>query len=104
MSHVHVVAIITAKPGQRAEVLKHFQANVPNVLAEDGCLAYEATVDTPNAGPAQTPMGADSFVVVEKWESLAHLGAHAVAPHMKAYAASVKDMLADRKIHILSPA
>ena len=103
MSHVHVIAVITAKPGQRAEVLKAFQANVPNVLAEDGCLAYEATIDTENAGPAQTPMGPDSFVVVEKWASLAHLGAHAATPHMKAYGAQVKDMIADRRIHILSP-
>ena len=29
---IHVVAIITAKPGQRAAVLKHFAANVPAVL------------------------------------------------------------------------
>ncbi len=104
MSHVHVIAIITAKPGMRAEVLEAFQANVPAVLAEDGTIAYEATVDTPSAGPMQTAFGPDSFVVVEKWESLAHLGAHARAPHMKAYAEKVKDMLADRKIHILSPA
>jgi hypothetical protein len=27
-----------------------------------------------------------------------------VAPHMATYAAKVKDMLVDRKIHILSPA
>lgn len=104
MSHVHVIAVITAKPGQRAEVLEKFLANVPAVLAEDGCIAYEATIDTENAGPMQAELGPDTFVVVEKWESMAALAAHAVAPHMKAYAASVKDLLADRRIHILSPA
>lgn len=104
MSHVHVIAVITAKPGCRAKVLAAFQANVPAVLAEEGCLGYEATIDTPDAGPMQAAFGADSFVVVEKWQSLAHLGAHAAAPHMKAYGAQVKDMLADRRIHILSPA
>lgn len=103
MSAVHVLAIITAKSGQRDAVLALFNANVPAVLAEDGCIAYEATIDTENAGPMQTAFGADTFVVVEKWESMAALGAHAVSGHMKAYGASTKDMLADRVIHILSP-
>ncbi len=104
MSIVHVLAILTTKPGQRDAVLALFNANVPAVLAEEGCIAYEATIDTENAGPMQTQFGADTFVVVEKWESMAALGAHAVSDHMKAYGASTKDMLADRVIHILSAA
>lgn len=104
MSIVHVIAVITTKPGLRADVLALFNANVPAVLAEDGCIAYEATVDTENAGPMQAKFGTDTFVVVEKWESMAALGAHAQSEHMKAYAASTKDMLADRAIHILSAA
>jgi quinol monooxygenase YgiN len=103
MSIVHVLAIITTKPGQRAAVLKLFNANVPAVLAEDGCVAYEATIDTDNAAPMQTAFGADTFVVIEKWASLAALSAHASSAHMKAYGASTKGMLADRAIHILSP-
>ncbi|MEJ6708278.1 MAG: putative quinol monooxygenase [Amylibacter sp.] len=103
MSIIHVLAILTTKPGQRDAVLALFNANVPAVLAEGGCIAYEATVDTLNAGPMQTEFGADTFVVVEKWESMAALGAHAVSDHMKAYGASTKGMLADRVIHILSP-
>jgi len=104
MSNVHVVAVITTKPGQRDAVLSLFNANVPAVLAEDGCIAYEATIDTPDAGPMQASFGPDTFVVIEKWASLEALGAHARSDHMKAYANSTKDMLADRKIHILSPA
>ncbi len=103
MSTVHVLAIITTKPGQREAVLAMFKANIPAVLAEEGCIAYEATIDTESAGPMQTAFGADTFVVVEKWASLAALGAHAASEHMKAYGASTKDMLADRVIHILSP-
>ena len=34
MSRVHVIAIITAKPGKRAEVLENFNANVAAVHAE----------------------------------------------------------------------
>jgi len=102
MSIVHVVAVITTKPGVRARVLEMFNANVPAVLAEEGCIAYEATIDTENAGPMQAAFGPDTFVVIEKWESMEALGAHARAPHMKEYGAKTKDMLADRKIHILS--
>ena len=103
MSMVHVIAVITAKPGLRAQVLELFQANVPAVHAEDGCIEYGATVDTDGVGAIQTAFGPDTFVVVEKWESLDYLKAHAAAPHMAAYGAKTKDMLADRVIHVLSP-
>lgn len=104
MAMVHVLAIIAAKPGMRDTVLEAFRANVPTVRAEAGCIEYAATIDTANAGGIQTPVGADTFVVVEKWESLDALKAHAAAPHMAAYAAGTKDMIASRVIHILSPA
>ena len=98
---IHVIAIITAKPGQRAALLELFQANVPAVLAEAGCIEYGAAVDVEDMGTAH--YGPDTFVVVEKWESADHLKAHAAAPHMKAYGAKTKDMLAGRVIHVLKP-
>jgi quinol monooxygenase YgiN len=98
---VHVIAVITTKPEMRTKVLEMFNANVPAVLEEDGCIEYGATIDVPDAGPFQTAYGEDTLVVIEKWASMAALMAHAVAPHMKAYGASTKDMLADRKIHIM---
>ena len=101
---VHVIAIITAKPGQRAAVLAHFNANVQAVRAEKGCIEYGAAVDLDPALKFQTAFGPDTFVVVEKWESSQALMAHAAAPHMAAYAAKTKDLLANRAIHILQPA
>ena len=101
---VHVLAIITAQPGMRGRIFEVFRANVQSVLAEDGCLGYEATVDVDPSGPGFAQFGADTFVVVEKWASIEALRAHAVAPHMKAYAASVKDLTASRAIHVLQPA
>lgn len=103
MSTVHVLAIITAKPGRRAELLAAFKANVPNVHAEDGCLEYVATVDAEGVGAIQTRFGDDTFVVVEKWASLDALKAHAAAPHMKAYAERTGDLIASRVIHVLAP-
>ena len=101
MSIVNVVAKITTKPGMRDEVLKIFKENTPNVLHEDGCIEYGPTIDMEGVGAFQTPVGSDTFVVIEKWESLNHLMAHAVAPHMKAYASQIKDMLDSRVIHVL---
>jgi quinol monooxygenase YgiN len=98
---VHVLAMITAKPGQRATILAAFAENRPNVLAEAGCIAYEATVDLPDVGPIQTPLGPDSFVVIERWESLEALKAHAAAPHMAAYAAKTRPLVATRAVHVL---
>jgi len=100
---IHVLAFITAKPGMRDSVLEAFRANVANVRAEQGCIEYGAAVDAEPALKFQTAFGPDAFVVVEKWESLDALKAHAAAPHMAAYAAKTKDMLASRAIHILSP-
>ena len=101
---VHVLAIITAKPGLRDRILEHFRANVPACRAEEGCIEYGATVDVADPPPFQTPFGPDTFVVVEKWASLDALRAHAAAPHMAAYAAKVKEYIANRAVHILSPA
>jgi quinol monooxygenase YgiN len=100
---IHVIAVVTTKPGKREEVLEHFRANVPAVRAEKGCIEYGAAIDADPALPVQTKYGPDAFVVVEKWESMDALSAHAVAPHMKAYGAKTKDLLASRVIHILSP-
>ena len=104
MSMVHVIAVITAKSGMRGNVLELFNANVPAVKAEDGCIEYGATVDADGVGGFQTKFGEDSFVVIEKWASLDHLKAHAGSDHMKAYGAKTKDMLADRVIHVMSSA
>ena len=101
---IHVIAIITAKPGQRESILTHFRANVPAVRAEKGCIEYGAAVDLDPALKFQTAFGPDAFVVVEKWESPDALKAHASAPHMAAYAAKTRDFIASRAIHILQPA
>ena len=95
---IHVLAVITTKPGLRAEVLALFQGNMPAVHAEAGCIEYGPVVDAPNS-PAK--YGDDTFVVVEKWESADHLKAHAASPHMAAYGAKTKEMLASREIHIM---
>lgn len=98
---IHVLAVITAKPGTRATILEAFHANMPAVHAEKGCVEYQPVVDADGFGAFQTKYGPDTFVVVEKWATADDLKAHAAAPHMATYGAKVKDMIASRTIHVL---
>jgi quinol monooxygenase YgiN len=84
-------------------VLEAAQANIPAVLSEAGCIEYRAVVDAADPATGWASFGKDVLVIVEKWESRDALRAHAAAPHMAAYAAKVKDLIASRAIHVLDP-
>jgi quinol monooxygenase YgiN len=64
---IRVVAVITAKPGRREEILAAFRANVPAVRAEKGCIEYAAHIDATGIGPFQAKFGPDIFAVIESW-------------------------------------
>ncbi len=99
---IRVVAVITAKPGRRDEILAAFRANVPAVRAEQGCIEYAGHVDASGIGPFQAKFGPDTFAVLESWESPEALAAHVAAPHMAAYGRKTEDLIASRAIHVLS--
>jgi quinol monooxygenase YgiN len=100
---LHVIAIITAKPGQRDTVLAAFKSNVPLVHQEAGCIEYTPVIDLDGTPGGMAKLGPDAFMVVERWESQAALEAHAASAHMAAYGAKVKDLLASRTIYVLNP-
>ena len=100
---IHVVAIITAKPGQREKIMQAARANIPAVLAEDGCVEYTLVTDADEFGGA-AKLGADTFAFIEKWRDAAALKAHSQAPHMNSYREKVQDLIASRAVHVLSPA
>ena len=64
---------------------------------------YGAAIDFADGPGFQKKYGDDTFLAIEKWESIAALKAHAAAPHMAAYGAKTKEMIASRTVHILSP-
>jgi quinol monooxygenase YgiN len=99
---IRVVAVITAKPGRRDEILAAFRDNVPAVRAEKGCIDYAAHIDATGIGPFQAKFGPDTFAVIESWESPEALAAHVAAPHMAAYGKKTRDLIASRAIHVLS--
>ena len=42
---IHVIAIITAKPGMRDQILEAARGNLAPVRAEDGCIEYSLAFD-----------------------------------------------------------
>ena len=101
---IHVVATIEVQDGQRDAFLKHFHELVPKVLAEEGCLEYGPTVDLETNLSAQPPLQPNVVTVIEKWTELPALEKHLMAPHMVEFRGSVKDLLVETKVHVLTPA
>ncbi len=100
---IHVIATIELVEGQRAAFLKEFQALVPAVRAEAGCLEYGPTIDVASGMAAQGSPRENVVTVVEKWSDLAALRAHSVAPHMEAYRPRVKHLVRSTKLQVLEP-
>jgi quinol monooxygenase YgiN len=101
---IYVIATIEVAPGKRADFIREFQANVPNVLAEEGCIEYAPTIDFETAIPAQGGVRENVVTIMEKWSSIEALEDHLIAPHMLAYRAKVKDMLVKVTLQVLEPA
>ena len=67
---VNVIARSRLKSGCMEEYLRILKANVPTVLAEEGCLRYEPCLDL-DADPAR----GEYVTILESWESQASAGA-----------------------------
>lgn len=89
---IHVLASLQIKDGKLDEFLEIFKANIPAVLAEDGCKEYVPTVDVPTGLPVQELDG-NIVTIVEKWDSVEALQAHLSAPHMLDYKEKVVDIV-----------
>lgn len=101
---ITVIATISLHPGFRNDFIAAFNANVPAVLAEDGCVQYEPVVDTAHKLDRPQTLRENVVTVVEKWASLEALHAHLGAPHMATYREQVKDMVDHVDLQVMEPA
>lgn len=100
---IHVIATIELNPGTRDPFLTEFHKIVAPVRAEAGCLDYGPTIDAETGIAAQGSVRSDVVTVVERWESLEHLQAHLIAPHMVEYRPKVKGFVKSVTLQILKP-
>ena len=100
---IFVIATIEIAPGKRGEYLDLFNAMVPAVQAEAGCLEYGPTVDVETDIARQMPPRENTVTVMEKWESVDALKAHLATPHMAEYKQAVRGIVVGLELQILTP-
>lgn len=102
---INVIADLTIKPGQRQQFLAAFKKLVPEVHAEDGCIAYAPTVDIPAGLDVQPDLDDNLVTVIEQWESPEHLQAHLAAPHMTEFFESEYGQMIEKlSVRVTQPA
>ena len=90
---ISVLASIKLHEGQRAKFLEIFNANVPKVRQESGCIDYKLHQD--NDDPAV-------FIFYETWESQAYLEKHMNSAHFKSYVSAVDGLLEEKLVHLMT--
>ncbi|HTI00188.1 MAG TPA: putative quinol monooxygenase [Acidisoma sp.] len=98
---IHVIAVLTAKIGHRASLLAALQAIVEDVRQEPGCLEYQPVIDL-STSPVK--FGADTLVVIEKWQDQAALDAHNAAPALTGFMDRAKHLIAQADVYLMRDA
>ena len=99
---ITVLASIKVVPDKVVEFVKLFKENVPNVLAEDGCIEYYPTVDIETGLEVQL-VDPYTVTIIECWESVDALKRHLKAPHMAQYKKQTELLVEGVTIKVLQP-
>jgi quinol monooxygenase YgiN len=100
---INVIASVHVKEGLLLDFIELFKSNVPNVLAEKGCIEYTPMIDIPTGLPTQE-LNNNVVTVIEKWDSLDDLQAHLSAPHMIEFRKKEKDLVDRVSLKVLKEA
>ena len=100
---IHVLAQIETVAGHRDDFLAEFAQVAILVRQEEGCIEYGAAADVPTGIPVQKYLGENVVMIVEKWESIDHLKAHLVAPHMSDYRIRIRPHVQGVTLRVLEP-
>lgn len=95
-----VLASISVAPEKLSDFLEIFNANIPSVRQENGCIEYFPAIDQDVNLPPQH-LDENVVTIIEKWESLAALREHLASPHMLAYREKTKELVTDVSIKVL---
>lgn len=101
---IYVLATSELNDGCREKFLEILKANVPNVLAEDGCIMYVPNVDFNSGLSAQKEVRENVVTIIEGWESMDHLMAHLKTPHMADFRTKVAGMRKSSTLSVVTPA
>ncbi len=85
MGRITVVARFTAKRGKESELKAQLLQLVKPSRADEGCIGYDLHQAVENPGV---------FLFYENWESRELLDRHAASPHVQAFRAGSKPLLA----------
>ena len=97
------ITVIKGKKHEKQEqALQILNDNIPNVLAEDGCIRYEGCVDA-NAGVG-APSDPNAVTILETWKSPEHLKTHLATPHMATYREAVTPLRESSTVTVVKPA
>ena len=101
MKMIYVIAKSELKPGCREKYIEIAKANIPNVLAEEGCIFYTLTEDC-DAGFGKE-INPNVVTFVECWESVEHLHKHLAQPHMDKFREQIADMRVSSELSVVQP-
>ena len=101
---IFVIATSVLKDGCKEEFIRITKDNLPNVLAEEGCISYVLNEDFPSGLAAQGEISSNTLTFVECWESIDHLKKHLQAPHMKVFMEKVRPLRESSSLKIVVPA
>ena len=101
---IYVLATSELNDGCREKFLEILKANVPNVLAEAGCVMYVPNIDFPSGLSAQKEVRENVGTIIEGCESIDHLMAHLKTPHMAEFRTKVAGMRKSSTLNVVTPA
>ena len=91
---IFVISTIRIKPGAQDACIAAAKPCVAETRKENGCLSYDLHASVTEA---------EKLVFVERWESRAHLDAHARTPHFQAWREAAGPLIVDRNIEVIHP-
>lgn len=82
-----VTATITAKPGERDNIISKSRDLIESTRLESGCISYNLYASTEDD---------DVLMMLEQWENPEVLETHMQTEHFKAFGAAIGDIMAKK--------